>query len=116
MQQLAQPALEGFVAKTGNGTELYEAFCPLPARLQHLYRCRLVEPAHVQQLGNPRLHWMPLAVDGTLRHEASYVHCTLGGTSSPDQLASFWLLRVSEEWGTLYAAAQEIDSTNSCGI
>ena len=42
MQQLAQPASEGFVAKTGDDTELYGAFCPLPARLQHLYRCRPV--------------------------------------------------------------------------
>ena len=88
MQQLAQPTSEGFVAKTGDDTELYGAFCPLPARLQHLYRCQPVEPAPVQQLGNPRLHWMPLAVDGTSRHEASFVHCTLRGTSSPDQLAS----------------------------
>ena len=52
---------------------------------------------------------MPLAVDGTPRHEASYVHCTLRGTSSPDQLASWWLLGGSEEWATLYAAAQEVD-------
>ena len=52
---------------------------------------------------------MPLAVDGTSRYEASYVHCTLGGTSSPDQLASWWLLGGSEEWATLYAAAQEVD-------
>ena len=75
----------------------------------YLYRCRPVEPAHIQQPGNPRLHWMPLAADGTSRHEASYVHCTLGGTSSPDQLASWWLLGSSEEWVTLYAAAQEVD-------
>ena len=52
---------------------------------------------------------MPLAVGGTSRHEASYVHCTLGGTSSPDQLASLWLLGGSEEWATLCAAAQEVD-------
>ena len=109
MQQLAQRASEGFVAKTGDDTALYGAFCPLPARLQHLYRCRPVEPAHVQQPGNPRLHWMPLAVDGTSQHEASYVHCTLGGTSSPDQLASWWLLGGSEEWATLYAATREVD-------
>ena len=105
MQQLAQPASEGLVAKTGDDTELYGAFCPLPARLQHLYRCRLAELAHIQQPGNPRLHWMPQAVDGTSRHEASFVHCTLGGTRSPDQLASWWLLGGSEEWSTLYAAA-----------
>ena len=52
---------------------------------------------------------MPLAVDGTSRHEASHVHCTLGGTSSPNQPASWWLLGGSEEWATLYAAAQEVD-------
>ena len=49
---------------------------------------------------------MPLAMDGTSRHEASYVHRTLEGT---DQLASWWLLGGSEEWATLYAAAQEVD-------
>ena len=109
MQQLAQPASEGFVAKTGDDGELYGAFCPLSAGLQHLYRCQWVEPAHVQQPANPRLHSMPLAVDGTSRHEASHMHCTLGGTSSPEPLASWWLLGGSAEWVTLYAAAQEVD-------
>ena len=52
---------------------------------------------------------MPLALDGTSRHEDSYVHSTLGGTSSPDQLAIWWLLGGSEEWATLYTAAQEVD-------
>ena len=52
---------------------------------------------------------MPIAVDDTSRHEVPYVHRTLGGTSSPDQLASWWLLGGSEEWATLYAAAQEVD-------
>ena len=37
------------------------------------------------------------------------MHCTLAGTSSPNQLASWWLLGGSEEWATLYAAAQEVD-------
>ena len=48
MQQLAQPASHGFVANTGDDMELYGAFCPLPARLQHLDPCRPVEPAHRQ--------------------------------------------------------------------
>ena len=48
-------------------------------------------------------------MDGTLRPQASCVHCTLGGTCSPNQLASWWLLGGSEEWATLYAAAQEVD-------
>ena len=37
------------------------------------------------------------------------MRCALGGTSSPDQLAGSWLLGGSEEWATLYAAAQEVD-------
>ena len=70
MQQLAQPALKGFVAKSGDDTKLYGPFCPLPARLQHLYRCRPVEPAHVQQPGTPRLHCMQLAFDSmSTRHD-----------------------------------------------
>ena len=102
--------IRGFGAKTGDDTKLYRAFCLLPARLQHLYCCRSVEPAHVKQPGNPRLHWMPLEVDGTWRHEALYVHCTLGGARGPNQLASWWLLGGSEECATLCAAAQEVDS------
>ena len=109
IQQLAQPASKGFVATTGEGVELYGAVCPLPKRLQHLYRCRPVQPVHVQQSRDARLHWMPIAVDGTSCHEAWYVHCTLGGRSSPDQLASWWLLGRSEEWATLCAATQEVD-------
>ena len=109
MQQLKQLAAEGFVAMAGEGVELYGAICPLPKLLQHLYSCRPVKPVHVRQPGDARLHWMPIAVDGTSRHEASYVHCTIGGTSSPDQLASRWLLGGSEEWATLYVAAQEVD-------
>ena len=77
-------------------------------RLQHISFCRLMELVHVQQLGNRRLHWLRIAVDCTSRHEALYVHCTVGGTSNPDQLSSWWLLGVCEDWATLYAAAQEV--------
>ena len=45
----------------------------------------------------------------TSRHAVANVHCTLGGTSRPDQLSRWWLLWGSEEWATLYAAAQEVD-------
>ena len=44
-----------------------------------------------------------------MRWMASYVHCTLGGTSSPDQLASWWLLWGSKDWAALYAATQQVD-------
>ena len=56
-----------------------------------------------------RLHWLPIAVCGTSRHEASYVNCTLGGTASPNQLSHWLLLGGSKKWETLYAASQEID-------
>ena len=55
------------------------------------------------------MHWLPIAVDGTSRHEASYVHCTLGGTASPNQLSGWWLLGANEKWEILYTASQEID-------
>ena len=83
MQQLAQPASEDFVAKTGDDTQLYGAFCPLPAQLQRLYRCRPVEPAHIHQPGNPRLHWMPLAVDGTSRRRLRTCIAPLGEPVAP---------------------------------
>ena len=105
MQQLAQPAAEGFVATTAQRIQLYGAVCPLPKWLRHLYSCRRVEPVHVQHPGDPRLHCMPIAVDSASRHEALYVHCTLGGTSSPDKFTSWWLLGGSEEWATLYTVA-----------
>ena len=54
------------------------------------------------------VHWLPVAVDGTSRHEAPYIHCTLGGTSIRNQLSSWWLLGGSKETDTLYVASQEI--------
>ena len=55
------------------------------------------------------MHWLPIAGDGASRHVALYVHCTLGGTSSRNQLSSWWLLGGSEIWDALYVASQEID-------
>ena len=59
-------------------------------------------PSDIMQHGDRRLHWLPIAVNGTSRHEASYVHCMLGGTAGPNQLSSWWLLGGSEKWETLY--------------
>ena len=83
--------------------------CYLPDGIGHLYKGQPPPPPHIMQPGDRRLHWLPFAVDGTSRHEASYVHCTLGGTASPNQLSSWWLLGGSEKWETLYAASQKID-------
>ena len=56
-----------------------------------------------------RLHSVPIGVDGTSRHEASCVHCTLGGTASPNQPSIWWQLGGNAKWEILYAASQEID-------
>ena len=60
----------------------------LPDRIAHLFKCRPPPPSAIMQPGDRQLHWLPIAVDGTSRHEASYVHCTLGGGASPNQLSS----------------------------
>ena len=82
---------------------------PATYRISHLFKCRPPPSSDITQPGDRRLHLLPIAVDGTSRHEASYVHCTLGGTASPDQLSSWRLLGGSEKWETLYGASQEID-------
>ena len=109
MQQLAQPTMEGFVATTVEGTKVYGVVSPVPMWLRHLYSCRPVELVNIQQPNNPKLHWMPVAADGTRRHEAWYVHCTPGGTSNPGQLSSRWPLGGREEWAMLCVPAQHMD-------
>ena len=37
------------------------------------------------------------------------MHCTIGGTTSPDKLASWWLMGGSEQWSMIYALAQQVD-------
>ena len=104
LRQLALPKSRAFTAYTGDDMANYGAACYLPDRIGHLYKCRAPAPSVIMQPGDRRLHWLPIA-----RHEASHVHSTLGGTASPNQLSSWWLLGGSERWETLYAASQEID-------
>ena len=107
LQQLAQPPARALEAVDKNGTIIYGAACPLPTRVRHLYECRPVPPIDIAW--TPQHHWLPIAIDGTNRHEASYVHCTIGGITSPNELASWWLMGGSEQWSTIYALAQEVD-------
>ena len=108
-RQLVLPESRAFIAYKGDDTAIHGAACYLPDRIGHLYKCRPPPPSDIMQPGERWLHWLPIAVDGTSRHEASYVHCTLGGTTSPNQLCSSWLLGGSEKWETLYPGPQEID-------
>ena len=109
LRQLALPESRAFTAYTGDDTAIHGAACYPPDRMGHLYKCRPPPPPHIMQPRDRRLHWLLVAVDGTSRHEASYVHCTLASTASPKQLFSWWLVGGSEKWETLYAASQEID-------
>ena len=47
LRQLAQPAARALEVVDGNGTIIYGAACPLPARVRHLYECRPIPPADV---------------------------------------------------------------------
>ena len=87
LQKLALPESRVFTAYTGDDTAINGAACYLPDRISRLFKCRPPPPSDIMQPGDRRLHWLPIAVDGTSRHEASYVHCTLGGTASPNQLS-----------------------------
>ena len=109
LRQLALPESRAFTAYTGDDTAINGAACYLPNRIGHLFKCPPPPPSDIMQPGDRRLHWLPIAVDSTSRHEAAYVHCTLGGTASPNQLSSWWLLGGSEKWETLYTASHEID-------
>ena len=109
LQKLASPESRAFTAYTGDNTTIHGAACYLPDRIEHLYKCQPPPPSDVMQHRERRLHWPPIAVTGTLRHDASYVHCTLGCIVSPNPLSSWWLLGGSEKWETLYAASQDIN-------
>ena len=91
-------------------THFLQCSCRIVDRIEHLYKCRAPPPADIMQHGDRRLHLGPVCVDGTSSHEALYVDCTLGGTSSANQLSHLWALGCIEKWGTLYAPSQEIDA------
>ena len=110
LRKIPSPESRALTAYTGDDMASHGAACYLPNRIGHLYTCRPVPPSDIMQPGDRRLNWLPIALDGASRHEASYVHCTLGGTASPNQLSSWWLLGGrGEKWDTLYAVSQEID-------
>ena len=113
LQQLALPECRAFIAYTGDDTAIHGAACYLPDRIGHLYKCRPPAPSDIMQPGDGRLHWLPIAVDGTSRHEASYAHYTLGGTAGANQLSSWWLLGGCKKWETLYAASQHQEGGKS---
>ena len=83
LRKLASPVSRTFTAYTGDDTAIHGAACYLRDRIGHFYKCRPPPPSDIMQPGDHRLHWLPIAVDGTSRHEASYVHCTVGVTAAP---------------------------------
>ena len=108
LRRLASPEFRAFTTYSGENRAIYGAACYLADRIVQLYKFRPPPPSDIMQPGDRRLHSLSLAVDGTSMHHAWYVHCTLGGTTSPNQLSSWWLLGGGEKWERLYAASQEI--------
>ena len=102
LRELALPGAGAFAAYTGDDTAIYGAACYLLDCIGDLYKLQPPPPSDIMQRGDRQLHWLPIAVDGTSRHEGS-------NTATPNQLSSWWLLGGSEKWETLYAASQEID-------
>ena len=97
LRQLALPESRAFTAYRGDNMAIHGAVCYLPDHITHLCKCHPPPPSDSMPPGDGRLHWLHITVDGTSRHDASYVHCTLGGTASPNQLSSWWLLGGSEK-------------------
>ena len=74
LRQLALPESRVFTPYTGDDMAIHGAARCLPDRIGHLFKCRPPPPSAIMQPGNGLLHWLAIAVDGTSRHEASYVH------------------------------------------
>ena len=78
LRQLALPESRAFTAYTGDETAINGAPRYLPDCIGHLFKCPPPPLSDIMQPGDRRLHWLPIAVDDTSRHEASYVRCSLG--------------------------------------
>ena len=70
-RQLALSESPAFSAYTGDDPAIHGAASYLPDLIGHLFKCRPPPPSDIMQPGDRRLHWLPIAVDGTSRHEAS---------------------------------------------
>ena len=70
LQQLALPESRVLTTYTGDDTAIHGAAHYLLGRIGHLYKSRPPPPSDIMQPGDRRLHWLPIAVDGTSRHGA----------------------------------------------
>ena len=97
--------------------ETYDAILPIytgfvPDTMPRGDGARAKEPFHLVADRTRRRHLQDVQQVVTKELAApytSYVHCTIGGTASPNQLSNWWLLGGSEKWETLNAASQEIN-------
>ena len=93
LRKLASPESGAFTAYTGDDTPIHGAACYLPDRIGHLYKCRPPPPLDIIE---------PTAALVAYRSgwyiDARGLICPLhaGGTTSPNQISSWWLLRGSE--------------------
>ena len=72
------------------------AMVDLEARVHHLLQARNPPPLDIMQPGHASHHWITMGVDGTSRHNTTYVHGVLGLEQQCSRQASWWLAHGSE--------------------
>ena len=60
LRQLALPESRAFTAYTGDDAAINGAAGYLPDRIGHLFKCGPPPPSDIMQLGDRRLHWLPM--------------------------------------------------------
>ena len=73
-RKLASPEFRAFTTCMRDDMAIHGGACYLPDCIGHLYECRPPPPSDIMP-GDRRRHWLPIALDGTSKHEAWYVHC-----------------------------------------
>ena len=104
LRELATPASR--LVSIPGAVPIDGAIVDLADRIRHLFECRDPPPPPVMQPQANEHHWVTIGVDGTSRHNTSYVHCVLGLDVHCGRQASWWLFRGAEKWSTVYTVAQ----------
>ena len=90
LRELATPASR--LMSIPGAVHIDGAIVDLADRIRHLFECRDPPRHPVLQPQANEHQWVTIGVDGTSRHNKSYVHCVLGLDVHCGRQASWWLL------------------------
>jgi hypothetical protein len=105
LRELANPASR--LVSIPGPVPIDGAIVDLADRVRHMFECRDPPPPPVMQPQANQHHWVTIGVDGTARHNTTYVHCVLGLDVHCGRQGSWWLFRGAEKWSTVYTVAQK---------